>query len=165
MTTPDTQQDPAEPTEQEEALYSAVAVALEDITGYWRELDNAHMLQALRDPIAAIVRFEVAAHLTEQARSLRNLAAFYNKHAQTDRRDRILDAEIYATRASQALADADKLRRAAEDKIAEGYEHTCAASFAATWSDPGYGCETRVPDAGDYCSKHEPEDDEDRWAE
>ena len=42
---------------------------------------------------------------------------------------------------------------------------TCAARFEATRTDPGYHCETAVTDYGDYCSRHEPADDENPWAD
>ena len=31
--------------------------------------------------------------------------------------------------------------------------------------EPAEYCETEVAEAGDYCDRHEPGDDEDRWAE
>lgn len=157
--TAETTNEQDEPTEQEEALYSAVAVTLEDITGHWREDDNARMLQALRDPIAAIVRQATAEALNTQAARLGAVNSQYIKRLKHYEYDS--DAyKLTFARAGQASADAARLRNAARDIIAEGWEFTCYATWAATRDDPGYGCDAPVENEGDYCDRHEPEDDD-----
>jgi hypothetical protein len=152
----------AEQTEQDEALLEV----LTEWAQVWPDPEDAarNALEGLRPVLAAIRRQAAADALKAEARGLDRLGAFFSKQkiAMHDTRS----AETYAVHAAQAHADANRLHRAAADVIAEGYEHTCAAQTWATRTDPGYGCDTPVPEAGDYCTKHEPEDDEDpRWAE
>lgn len=116
------------------------------------------MREAAAPHLAAIRRHAAADALNEQARRITKVASFYEQQARSGAaKGQQLSSDTYALRASQAHGDAGMLRNAARDKIAEGYAFECAA-FSQE-------CETRVPDAGDFCNRHEPEDDEDRWAE
>jgi hypothetical protein len=156
MTPPDTETE--EPTEQEEALYEAVATQLEDNLGFHGEERVADFMIALRDPIAAIVRHEIACALTEQAHAFDRQAAFFAKqqNAMYLKGDQA-SADVYTNYVDHNHRAATKLREAAADKIAEGYEWQCAS---------GRGCCSPVPDAGDECARcHAEGDDEDRWAE
>jgi hypothetical protein len=116
-------------------------------------------------PIVAEIRRHAAADaLKQQAQALRQVNRNYLKQLQGYEHGS--DAyKLTFARGQQVSADARRLENAAHDVIAEGWEHTCYATWAATRDDPGYGCDNPVEQEGDYCSKHEPEDDEDRWAE
>lgn len=116
------------------------------------------LTEALAPIVAAIRRQAAADALKEQARALGKTADFFRQQARAVEGKSMTSAEIYRTKADQCNLDANRLHREAQGIIAEGYEYTCEAG----WDQ----CENRVPDAGDYCDRHEPEDDEDpRWAE
>jgi hypothetical protein len=70
-------------------------------------------------------------------------------------------AQTFRDFAQQAGTDARALNEAADDVIAEGWEHTCAQTTPATRDDPAYGCDTPVEHEGDHCPRHEPCDDYD----
>lgn len=148
-TTPDTQQEQAE----------LDAMLLDDITDVVPSRGHAESLFEIIAPTLAAIRRQAAADaLRGQARSLTKTASSMREQARTHDANGKRDSSIiYNSLADAYYGSASRLWVAADEKIAEGYEFECAA-FSQE-------CETRVPDAGDYCSKHEPEDDEDRWAE
>jgi hypothetical protein len=133
----------------------------------FRDLATTDALEDVIAPIVAEIRRQAAADaLREQARRINKQASFYEEMRRSAaQKGNTATYETWSVHAAQARNDATSCLQAAKDKIAEGYEHTCAAQTWATRTDPGYGCDTPVPEAGDYCTKHEPEDDENRWAE
>jgi hypothetical protein len=156
VTTPDTT---TETDERVDDLIYAIEVHFEGP-------DYDAIKETLAPYLAAIRRQAAADALTEQSRSLAKLGGFMRKQASSHvRSGREQTAITYEAMADTYYGSANKLTKAAADKLAEGYDFVCAAQTWATRDDPGYGCETRVPDAGDFCNRHEPEDDEDRWAE
>jgi hypothetical protein len=162
MTMPDT--DHGITDEQQEAIGAALAQYAEAAPFPANALQD--MIDDLLPALAAIRRQAAADALREQARRINKQASFYEEMRRSAaQKGNTATYETWSVHAAQARNDATSCLQAAKDKIAEGYEHTCAAQTWATRTDPGYGCETPVPDAGDYCTKHEPEDDENRWAE
>jgi hypothetical protein len=152
--TPDT--DHGITDEQQEAIGAALAQYAEAAPFPANALQD--MIDDLLPALAAIRRQAAADALTEQAELFKRRAVFF----QTMQRSREQagdqpSADIYENYADRAYWSGYQLSNAAAEKIAEGYPFECAA-FSQE-------CETRVPDAGDYCTKHEPEDDENRWAE
>ena len=149
-------------TEQDEALHNHIEAFIGTLSV---DTDAANrLIESLAPHLAAIRRHAAAEALREQAARLGAVNSQYIKRL----KHYDYDSDAYKltfARAGQASADAARLRNAAHDIIAEGWEHACAASWAATRDDPGYGCDTPVEHEGDYCPRHEPEDDEDRWAD
>jgi hypothetical protein len=146
-------------TETDELAYALIDALPEILT------DHEDLISQIAEPLAAIRRHAAADALKQQAKSFAKLGAFNQtqERALASKGD-TRSANIYAIQSEQCYRGADRLRRAAADLIAEGYEHTCASFTWATRSDPGYGCDAPVETEGEYCSKHEPEDD-DRDAE
>jgi hypothetical protein len=143
-------------TETEQELDDSLVAGIEafyDLDSPTRETLHDY----ISAPLAAIRRQAAADALTEQARHFDGRARFWRgmQHAH-EAKGRPESADPYRHYADQAHRTADYLRKEAKGIIAEGYEYTCEAG----WDQ----CENRVPDAGDYCDQHEPEDD-DRWAE
>jgi hypothetical protein len=154
----------AEQTEQDEALLEV----LTEWAQVWPDPEDAarNALEGLQPVLAAIRRQAAADALKEQARAIGKTADFFRQQARAIEGKSMTSADIYRAMADQCNNDSNRLAKAARDVIAEGYEHTCAAQTWATRDDPGYGCDIPVPEAGDYCPRHEPEDDDDpRWAE
>jgi hypothetical protein len=163
--TPDPTTD--EPTETDveiaEALYAAGAYcgSCDYEAGPCPDCNDCLLsyVKALQPALAAIRRQAAVDALTEQARHLDGRARFWRDLQRShEAKGRPESADPYRHYADQAHRTADYLRKEAQGIIAEGYEYECAAG----WDQ----CENRVPEAGDYCPRHEPEDDEDpRWAE
>jgi hypothetical protein len=156
-------------TEQDEAVTEAIEAALavcESDEGLPLETVLTDVFMEHLQPVLAAIRRQAAADaLTEQARRINKQASFYEEMRRSAAQKGNTDSyETWSVHASQARNDATSCLQAARDKIAEGWAHICAAQTWATRDDPGYGCDTPVENEGDYCSKHEPEDD-DRWAE
>lgn len=150
-----------EPTEQDEALTEALIEALAAATdGQEGEDLAADLLTAITPAIAAIRRHAKAEALREQSARLFRVG---DQHLETANAHPNGSAPRMALLAwaTQARVDARYLGRAAEAIIQEGWEHACAAEFPATREEPGYGCENPVENEGDYCARHEPEDDHD----
>jgi hypothetical protein len=160
--TPDT--DHGITDEQQEAIGAALAQYAEAAPFPANALQD--MIDDLLPVLAAIRRQAAADALTEQARRINKQASFYEEMRRSAAQKGNTDSyETWSVHASQARNDATSCLQAARDKIAEGWAHICAAQTWATRDDPGYGCDTPVENEGDYCPRHEPEDDEDRWAE
>jgi hypothetical protein len=161
--TPDT--DHGITNEQQEAIGAALAQYAEAAPFPANALQD--MIDDLLPVLAAIRRQAAADALTEQARHFDGRARFWRDLQRShEAKGRPESADPYRHYADQAHRTADYLRKEAKGIIAEGYEFECAATFPpATWSSPGYGCETKVPNEGHYCDACEPEDDEDAWAE
>lgn len=163
MTTPDTQQEQAELDQSiADTLYAAGAYcgSCDYESGPCPDCDACltSYVKALEGILADVKRQAAAGALKEQARALGKTADFFRQQARAVEGKSMTSAEIYRAKADQCNLDANRLHREAQGIIAEGYEYTCEAG----WDQ----CENRVPDAGDYCPRHEPEDDEDpRWAE
>ncbi|WP_427130370.1 hypothetical protein [Pseudarthrobacter sp. S9] len=145
------------------AAYEAIDAAFATYQdAYVMEADDhlsTLILDALAPVIAGIRREAAAEALKTQAalisRSSNNWRMLAASHGGEG-----FQAESYRTHSNQAAIDAGRLRDAAQDIIESGWEHTCAATFPATREDPGYGCENPVQHEGDYCARHEPEDDQ-----
>ena len=152
-----------ETTEQDEQLLEV----LTEWASVWPDPDEAatEAMKAMQPTLAAIRRHAAAQALREAARSTEKIAAFMRQqqNAVAAKGDE-LTATLYGGQADARYSVAHSLRRAAADTIAEGYEHTCAARFEATRADPGYDCDARVENEGDFCPGHEPADD-DPWAD
>jgi hypothetical protein len=148
------------PEELDEALEEAVSTTLEDITVHWRDGDNATMMQAIAPALAAIRRHAAAQALRQQADRHNSIGRGFMAQAATVEPGSVTHASLILN-AQNAHTCAGRLRRAADEIIAEGWEHTCAASTPATREDPAEGCETPVEHEGDYCPRHEPADDHD----
>jgi hypothetical protein len=155
MTTPDTQQD-------EETFVAALEDAFaaaehEDGLPEGTVLTDLFM-EHLRPALAAIRRQAAAEALTEQASAFDRQAGFFVKqqNAMLAKGDHA-SADVYTEYVDHGHRAATKLRQAAADKLAEGYEWQCAS---------GRGCDTPVPDAGDECARcHAEGDDENYWEE
>jgi hypothetical protein len=152
--------DKTTPLEDARAEIREVLDALGDDRNFTADEDPADWATAALAPIIdEIIRQAKAQALREQAKILgKRRAALLMKSA-----DPVFIgspmAATYRDMSQQAGADAGMLYRAADDVIAEGWEHTCAATRPATWEDPAEGCETPVEHEGDYCPRHEPADD------
>ena len=138
--------------EREELIYA--------IEGPFGRDDYDEIRAALVAPLAAIRRHAAATALREQADRLgkkraANLSLATGQFAGTE-----FEA-TYRAFAVQASTDAGMLRRAADDVIAEGWEHTCAVEYPATRENPGYGCEVAVENEGDTCLYHTDDRDPD----
>jgi len=143
-TTPDTETD----EELEELLDAICNTRVYD--------DRAAMREAAAPILAGIRRHAAAEALNEQGNSLTKTGRRMREQARAhDAKGKRDSSIIYNSLADAYYGSASRLWKAADDKIAEGYPFECAAFRQE--------CETRVPDAGDYCSKHEPEDDENPW--
>jgi hypothetical protein len=130
------------------------AIDLQDNT------DADDVMKQIAPALGAIRRHAAADALRAQADRLGKLAAGYIKLAAAEP-PASDNADMYNFSAIQCRTDGRMLRRAADEIIAEGWEHTCAQTTPATREDPAYGCETRVENEGDYCPRHEPADDYD----
>jgi hypothetical protein len=150
--------------EQQEAIGAALAQYAEAAPFPANALQD--MIDDLLPTLAAIRRQAAADALREQARSLTKTASSMREQARAHDANGKRDSSIiYNSLADAYYGSASRLWVSADNKIAEGYEHTCAAQTWATRDDPGHDCENPVENEGDYCDRHEPEDDDDRWAE
>ena len=154
MTPPDTETDETFVAALEDAFAEA-----ESADGLPEGTVLTDLFMGHLEPVLAQIRRQAAADaLTEQARSLGKLGSFMREQARAHvAKGNTMTAVSYDAMADTYYSSANKLTKAAADKLAEGYEFECAALAQE--------CDQRVPDAGDYCPKHEPEDDENRWAE
>jgi hypothetical protein len=132
---------------------------LDAIVSYTNDWDA--MTAAAAPAVAAIRRHAAAQALRAQADRLSKKRAAYLANAAQPMFAGTPMADSYRDFAQQAGNDAWMLRTAADDVIAEGWEHTCAQTTPATREDPAGGCETPVENEGDYCPRHEPADDYD----
>jgi len=137
----------AEHAEQVENLIYAVE-------GPFARDDYEAVHEALAAPLAAIRRHAAATALHEQAKTLRAQASVYMLRAAKD----VPGADQWTVCLRSAARSLDS---AADDVIAEGWEHTCAQTTPATREYPAEGCETPVENEGEYCERHEAADDYD----
>lgn len=140
--------------EREELIYAVENAFARD--------DYDEIRAALAPALAAIRRHAAAAALREQADRLGKLRGDLLRLSARPAFAGLAISKTYLDQSQQAGQDAHMLRLAADDMIAEGYEHTCAMTWPATREDPAEGCETPVEHEGDYCPRHEPADDDPR---
>jgi hypothetical protein len=136
--------------------------ALEEAIYAWHDDRNdAGILPDVIAPALATIRRHAAADaLKQQAdRHSRIARGFMGQAAIVE--PGIARASLIVN-AKQTQACARRLRDAADDLIAEGWEHACAAeTHGATRIDQASYCEEPVENEGDYCPRHEPADDHD----
>lgn len=134
---------------------------LEALTVHLPNDDAEEAMTTIAPALAAIRRHAAATALRGQAKIIGQQSMNFAKRAGGRKAGtRLYDVDMAYSQ--QARVDARRLRTAADDVIAEGWEHACAVPmWPATREDPAEGCETRVENEGDYCPKHEPADDYD----
>ena len=144
-----TSQTPEQIQAEQAELDEAVVEAVFEWTGALPSRPDApgNLPEALAPALAAIRRHAAADALKQQADRLQKAVGSH------------LTRSEYDTAAGLRVA-VRRLRTAADDVIAEGWEHTCSWEAPATREDPGYGCEEPVETEGDYCARHEPADDD-----
>lgn len=155
----------AERDELDDQLAQALEDALakhypSDLGPGFIDFDVALLMTAIAPALAAIRRNAAADALKQQAAVLGQQSMNFAKRAGGRKiGTRLYDVDMAFSQ--QARVDARRLRRAADDVIAEGWTETCAQTTPATWDDPAEGCETPVENEGDFCPRHEPCDDYD----
>ena len=148
-------------TEQDEQLLEILAPWVRDQP--YPANAVSELLEDLAPHLATIRRQAAADALREQAAAFSRQGKFFRDQQRSlERKGDRASADVYREQADALYRAAAATNRAADDTIAEGYEHTCAARFEATRTDPGYDCDARVPEPGDFCPGHEPADD-DMW--
>jgi hypothetical protein len=142
-----------------EAERAELDEALEELIYAWHDdrNDAGMLVDVIAPALAAIRRHAAAEALRGQAAVLRHIGNGHRISAGQFEGDAAIRFDAFAIQNSN---NARRLDAAADDIIAEGWEHQCAQTTPATREDPAEGCETPVENEGDYCPRHEEGPDE-----